>query len=48
MSAAKRLLSFLNPWRYSGGYKALTDIADDGSTARNTIIPYTSRNVMAG
>jgi len=48
MSAAKRPLSFLNPWRYSDGYKAVTDIADDGSTACNTIIPYTSRNVMAG
>jgi hypothetical protein len=30
MSAAKRPLSFLNPWLYSDGYKALTDIFNDG------------------
>jgi hypothetical protein len=37
MGVAKRPLSFLNPWFYSDGYKALTDIVDDGSTGCNAL-----------
>ena len=43
-----RPLSFPNPWLYSDGYKALTNIADGGSTGCNTFIPYASWNATTG
>jgi hypothetical protein len=41
-------LSSLNPWLYNDGYKALTDIVDDGSTGWNAGIPYASWNATTG
>ncbi|EON68559.1 hypothetical protein W97_07817 [Coniosporium apollinis CBS 100218] len=57
LSANKPPLGFLNPWLYSEGYRALTDIVEGGSTGcmlnelgepETPFVPYASCNATVG